>query len=235
MEGCRRSSSAPARPKMERKYVEKNRRNHMKNLCNHLNSLLPSHASKETMALPDQIDAAEKYIKSLEMKLEKNKVYLEELKMSSSRKRPKSFNSTNEPNPSTKSTPQIQVHEMGPNMVVVLITNLDNLATFYNIIRLFHEEGVEVVYANFSVNGNSMLQISHENKINRSSTVESKTTTLSDKLKELIYGSSHGNDMESQLHLWDYIFESKLLGFDDVELLPIPSQNPNFYSYMQNI
>ncbi|KAK4364072.1 hypothetical protein RND71_015430 [Anisodus tanguticus] len=50
--------------------------------------------------------------------------------MSSSRKRPKSFNSTDEPNPSTKSTPEIEVHEMSPNMVVVLITGLHNLATF---------------------------------------------------------------------------------------------------------
>lgn len=113
------------------------------------------------MALQDKIDAAIKYIKSSEMKLEKNKMYLEELRRMS-RKRPKS---TNEPSPITKLPPQIQVHEMGPNMVVVLITGLNNIATFNNIIRLFLEEGVEVVYTNFTLNGNSMLQISHENKV----------------------------------------------------------------------
>lgn len=57
------------------------------------------------------------------------------------------------------------------------------------------------------------------------------STTLFDKMKELIYGPSHdGNDVDSQLHLWDYKIE-----FDALELLPTTSQNPNMYSYMQNI
>ncbi|MCE2055210.1 hypothetical protein HAX54_042183 [Datura stramonium] len=233
MESCRRrSSSAPASavPKLERKDVEKNRRNNMKNLCNQLYSLLPLHTSQETIiALPDQIDAAEKYIKSSEMKLEKNKMYLEELRRMSSRKRPKLSNSTNKPDPSTKSSPQIQVHEMGPNVDMILITDLDNLTTFNNIIRLFHEEGVEIMSTSFTLHGNSMLQISHKTKINRSCTVESRTTTLCDKLKELLYGKCHGSDdLESELNLWDYIVESHQLigGYYDVQLLPT-TQNPN--------
>ncbi|XP_006366311.1 uncharacterized protein [Solanum tuberosum] len=235
MEGCRRSSSGPARAKLERKDVEKTRRNYMKNICNQLYSLIPStHLSQETMGLQDKIDAAIKYIKSSEMKLEKSKMYLEELSRMSSRKRPKSSNSTDGPSPSIKSTPQIQFHEMGPNMVVVLICGLDNIATFNNIIRLCNEEGVEVVYTNFTLNGNSMLQISHETKINMSSTMECRAANLCDKLKELLYGKSNDNEMESQLHLWDYIVESELLGFNDVEFLPSTSQNPNIFSYIQN-
>lgn len=56
--------------------------------------------------------------------------------------------------------------------------------------------------------------------------MEFRAATLFDKLKELLYGSSCSNNMESQLHLWDYIIESELLGFDALELLPIASQNP---------
>ncbi|XP_060189043.1 uncharacterized protein LOC132617691 [Lycium barbarum] len=130
----------------------------------------------------------------------------------------------------TKSPPQIEFHEMGPNMVVVLITGLDSLATFNNIIRLCHKEGVEVVYSSFQLNGNSTLQISHETKINRSSTMEFRATTLCDKMKELIYGPSCSNDMESQLHLWDYIIESGLKESDALKLLPTTSQNPNMHS-----
>ncbi|KAM3287213.1 hypothetical protein P3S67_020643 [Capsicum chacoense] len=181
------------RKKMEREDVEKNRSKYMKNLHNQLYSLLPpTHVSQETMELAEQIDATEKYIKGLEMKLEKSKMYLEQL-------RPKSLNSTNGPSPSTESPPQIQVHEMGPNMVVVLITSLDNIATFNNIIRLFHEEGVEVVFTQFQLNGNSMFQLFHETKNKRISTMEFSATTLKNKLTELIYGLSYGNDVESNL------------------------------------
>ncbi|WMV49035.1 hypothetical protein MTR67_042420 [Solanum verrucosum] len=73
----------------------------------------------------------------------------------------------------------------------------------------------------------SMLPTTHAStsKINRSSTMEFSATTLCDKMKELIYG----NDVDSQLHLWDYKIE-----FDALELLPTRSQNQNMYIYMQN-
>ncbi|MCD9638183.1 hypothetical protein HAX54_022004 [Datura stramonium] len=218
-------SSAP--PKLERKVVEKNRRNYMKTLYNELHSLLPStHAStskETTMAVPDQINAAVNYIESLKMKLEKDKKHLEELKMGP--KKAQSLTATDEPGPSMKSPPQIEFHEMGPNTVVVLISGLDNISTFNKIIRLCHKEGVDVVAIHFSLNGNSTLQISHESKvqINRNSRMDQfrANTTLCDKMKELIYGPiSCNNDMESNLHLWDYIIE-----FD-----ASTSQNPNMYS-----
>ncbi|KAG5579179.1 hypothetical protein H5410_049806, partial [Solanum commersonii] len=176
--------------------------------------------NETTKTVPDQIDAAVNYIESLKVKLEKSKKHLEELKMG--QKRAQSLNQTNEPGPITNSPPQIELHEMGPTMVVVLISGLNNIATFNNIIRLCHKEGVEVVCTNFKLNGNSTLQISHETKINRSSTMEFSATTLCDKMKELIYGPSHGNDVDSQLHLWDYKIE-----FDALELLSTRSQNQN--------
>lgn len=61
--------------------------------------------------------------------------------------------------------------------------------------------------------------------MNRSSTMEFKA--LCDKMKELIYGPSWSNEMESQQLLWDYIIESGLIEFNVEELSPIPSQNPN--------
>ncbi|KAM3343510.1 transcription factor like [Capsicum galapagoense] len=215
MESCLKSKSAP---KLERKYVEKNRRKHMKNLYNQLHSMIPTHAStsKAKMKVPDQIDAAVNYIESLKMNLEKSKQHLKELKLGP--KRAQSLNATNEPGPSTKSPTQIEFHEMGLDVVVVLITGLDNIATFNNIIRLCHrEEGVEVVSTSFKLNGDSTLQIYRETKvhINRNSTMKFTATTLCDKMKELIYGPSCNNDRESNLHC---IVESKLLGFNALEL-----------------
>ncbi|WMV49038.1 hypothetical protein MTR67_042423 [Solanum verrucosum] len=163
MENCLRNKSVP---KLERKYLERNRRNHMKNLCYQLQSMLPTYASnskKTTMTMTDQIDAAVNYIENLKMNLEVNNKHLEELKMGL--KRAQSLNPTNEPGPSTKSPPQIEFHQMGQNMVMILITSLNNIATFNNIIRLCHEEGVEVVSTSFQLNGNSTLQISHETKV----------------------------------------------------------------------
>ncbi|XP_060211442.1 transcription factor bHLH162-like isoform X2 [Lycium barbarum] len=198
-------------PKLERKYVEKNRRNHLKTLFNQLYSLLPPHAFQEAMALPDQVDAAITYIKSLEIKLEKNKMQLEKLR--TSKKRPNLCMAIHDPNPTTKLSPQIEVHEMSPTMDVILMTGLDNLTMFHNIIRLLHEEGFKVVNANFSLEGNSTMQILHENKIIENSTMECRATTVYSRLKELLYGSSSTDDdiIETLLRLWDYDIQSEML------------------------
>lgn len=118
------------------------------------------------MALPNQIDAAITYIKSLEIKLEKSKMQLEKL-LRKSQKRPNLLCIANhDPNSSnSKLSPQIEIQEMSPTMDLILMTSLDNLAMFYNIIRLLHEEGFEVINSSFSLHGNSMLQIFHQTKV----------------------------------------------------------------------
>lgn len=117
------------------------------------------------MSLPDQLDAAITYIKSLEIKLDKSKMQLE--KLLRSKNMPNLLCMENhDPNPSTKlSSPQIEVHEMSPTMDLIWITGLDNLTMFYNIIRLLREEGFEVINSSFSLNGNSMMQIFHETTV----------------------------------------------------------------------
>ncbi|XP_015165308.1 uncharacterized protein [Solanum tuberosum] len=177
--------------RLEKKYVEKNRRNNMKILFNHLYSVLPPHPSQlqEAMTLPDQIDAAITYIKSLEIKLEKSKMQLEKL-----RTKPK------------LSSPQIEIQEMSPTMDLILITGLDNLAMFYNIIRLLHEEGFEVMDSSFSLHGNSKMQIFHETKVIGNSTMVYR------RVKELLNGSSSSDDIiETLLNSWDNQIHSEML------------------------
>uniref|UniRef100_A0A803QJG2 BHLH domain-containing protein n=1 Tax=Cannabis sativa TaxID=3483 RepID=A0A803QJG2_CANSA len=54
----RHHSQSSSVTKIERKIVEKNRRNHMKVLFSKLNSLLPPQNSREALTLPDQVDEA---------------------------------------------------------------------------------------------------------------------------------------------------------------------------------
>lgn len=117
------------------------------------------------MGLPDQIDASITYIKNLEIKLEKSKMQLEKLRTKKRSNLLCMANHDTNPSISKLSSPQIEVQEMSPTMDLILISGLDNLVMFYNIIRLFHEENFEVINSNFSLDGNSMMQIFHESKV----------------------------------------------------------------------
>ncbi|XP_010272432.1 PREDICTED: transcription factor bHLH36-like [Nelumbo nucifera] len=139
--------------KVDRRTVEKIRRNHMKNLYAELNSLIPSHGTKETMALPDQIEEATNYIKMLQQKLERMKekkasiMGLEGI-TSGMMVRAKS--------------PHIEIHDMGSALQAVLVSGLDHhQLLFYEIIRLLHDEGAEIVSASFSVVDNSVFHTIH--------------------------------------------------------------------------
>ncbi|XP_015165326.1 uncharacterized protein [Solanum tuberosum] len=196
-------SGCNSAPRLEKKYVEKKRRNNMKNLFNQLYSLLPLHPSQlqEAMTLPDQIDAAITYIKSLEIKLEKSKMQLEKL-------RTKKRSNLHDPNPSISklSSPQIEIQEMSPTMDLILISGLDNLTMFYNIIRLLHEEDFEVINSSFSLDGNSMMHIFHETKVIGNSTMVYR------RVKELLNGSSTDDIIETLLCSWDNEIQSEMLG-----------------------
>lgn len=109
---------------------------------------------QEVSSLPEQIDEAINYIKSMEEKLEKYKEKKEKLLYG---KRPYSC-TTSETTKSSKLV-SVEVQDMGPNMNVILISGLEEQASFYGIIRLLCKEGFEIVNANFSSTGNSMLQV----------------------------------------------------------------------------
>ncbi|KAK2965660.1 hypothetical protein RJ640_029241 [Escallonia rubra] len=211
MEGGQCSSTA----KTERKVVEKNRRNHMKTLYSQLCSLLPDHASKEGLPLPDQVDEAIEYIKSLGKKLERNKDKKE--KLLRTRKRMHECINT-ETTPSSKS-PQFEIHEMGPDLNVVSIIGLDNQLTFCEILRVLFEEGMEVLQASFSTFGNSVFHVAYE-KVGESN-YNYGAGVISKRLKELIHGSS-STDLEAQVDLWDFEIQPDLLEFFGVaEVMPM--------------
>ncbi|XAR68011.1 hypothetical protein NMG60_11002987 [Bertholletia excelsa] len=203
------SSLCSSTPKVERRIVEKNRRNHMKTLYTKLFSLLPNHDSKDAVPLPDQIDAAVKYIKSLQMKLERSKERKESL-IESSRKRPHSSSTARDQFVQGLRSPQMEIREMGSALEVVLITGEEDKFIFYEIIRVIHEEGAEVVSANFSVLGDSVF---HVVQAKREEFVPNLVTaTLTSRLKELVNGST--SDSESPQERWDFEIQPDVWEFE---------------------
>ncbi|CAK9149492.1 unnamed protein product [Ilex paraguariensis] len=196
------------RPKTARKIIEKNRRNNMKNLYSKLFSLLPNPASMEALPLPDQIDETVNYIKSMQTMVEKSKEKKDNL-LGSKRSHTCMISETK---PSSKS-PYIEIHEIGPALDEVLICGLDNHSVFYEIIRVLHEEGAEILYANFSVSGNSIIHIVRE-KIG-----ESRAATISERLKEIVNGTN--GQVESQLEVWDFEIQYDAWEFQIPEVIPI--------------
>uniref|UniRef100_A0A7C9D6J0 BHLH domain-containing protein n=1 Tax=Opuntia streptacantha TaxID=393608 RepID=A0A7C9D6J0_OPUST len=138
------SSSAKA----DRKTIEKNRRNKMKNLYSQLNSLVPHQGSSsgEPMTLPDQIDEATNYIKQLQMNVEELKQTRDSLR-SSDRPNGKSKSRRG----SSYSPVQIDVTENCGALEVTLVTGLECQFFFNEVIRILHEENADVLNASYSV------------------------------------------------------------------------------------
>ncbi|XP_027172131.1 transcription factor bHLH162-like [Coffea eugenioides] len=202
----KRLHASASNTKTGKKISEKNRRDQMKSLCAELYRLLPNDISTGFCPLPDKLGEAINHIKSMEKKLENYKEWKQKLLFG---KRPCSSTSS-ESNNSSKLT-NVEVQEIGPDATVILISGMEEQASFYGIIPRLHEEGFEVVNANFSNNGTSMLQVVHQ-KVG-ASTSGSETTAVSKRLKELIHGYSQG-EVESNLDLWDFGIEPDLLTSD---------------------
>ncbi|XWS63423.1 hypothetical protein CRYUN_Cryun06bG0096100 [Craigia yunnanensis] len=190
--------------KIERKIIEKNRRNHMKNLYFRLNSLLPHHNSKEPVSLPDQIDEAVNYIKSLQTRLKESREKKESLK---GRKRSyRCINSIAAETTVSLKSPEIRINEKGSSMEVVLMTGQDSQFMFYEMIRILHEQGTEVLNANFSVVGNTVFHIVHA-EIGAFGAAK----IITEKLNKFVHGSS--TEEELQHELWDYEIHPEMWDF----------------------
>ncbi|KAK1364853.1 putative achaete-scute transcription factor-related protein [Heracleum sosnowskyi] len=119
----------------DRKTIEKNRRTQMKGLYTELNSLVPRQNSREAKSLTDQLDEAEKYIRKLQMKVEKMKEKRERLM---------------ENNPNARfygglaTPPQIEIHESeGLDIVNASFSVTENSVfhTIHSKVGEFAQEG----------------------------------------------------------------------------------------------
>ncbi|KAM0933668.1 putative transcription factor bHLH family [Dioscorea sansibarensis] len=133
MEGC------TAAPKLERKTVEKNRRDHMKLLLSNLDSLLPNYSpdTKEVMTTPETLDEAVKYIKELQMRVERMKENREGLD---------GYKGTCQ---QRNMIMDIEVQDMGSGLSVFLLSFRGSFSAYSKVLRALEEEGMEILAANF--------------------------------------------------------------------------------------
>ncbi|PON61405.1 Achaete-scute transcription factor-related [Trema orientale] len=136
----------------------------MKVLYSKLNSLVPHQATKEVTSLPDQLDEAATYIKKLQISIEKMKEKKNSLmgfERTSNSINEGSFSSDTRGAIMSLKPPQIEIHEMGSALEVVLITGLDFQFMFNETIRVLHEEGADIVNASFSVVEDTVFHTMH--------------------------------------------------------------------------
>lgn len=117
---------------------------------------------QEAQSIPDQVDEAVSYIKSLQANLEKLKEKKESLLMGSSKKLPTLESSSSVGEASTTASlrsPVMEIRDMGSNLQVTLVTAPADQSIFYDIITILHEESAEILSANYSVVGNSVFHV----------------------------------------------------------------------------
>ncbi|KAJ1397509.1 Helix-loop-helix DNA-binding domain superfamily [Sesbania bispinosa] len=174
------SSQGPcSNNKVERRLVEKNRRNQMKILYSKLNSLLPNYNPKKK----------------------------DTLLRTNNNKRSRGGGSSSS---CSSAFPQLEIHEMGSTLEVVLTCGSDNQFVFHEIIRILHEENIEIRTANSSMAADhSVLHVLHA-EIPQSS-LPFGATKVSERLKRFVNGSS--SDVEIQPELWDFEIPTHIWGF----------------------
>lgn len=115
---------------------------------------------QEALALPDQIDEAINYIKSLETKVKNWEAKKESLLGSKKRSHSASCLSFESSTATGKQKPpQIEIHEMGSVLEVVLVSGSVNQFVFCEVIRIIQEGGADIVNAKFSVSGETIYCI----------------------------------------------------------------------------
>lgn len=139
----------------------------------------------EATSLPDQLDEAAKYIKRLQTNLERMKETKDRLM---GIEKPDAAATSSSGNSSGTimtglRSPQIEIHEMGSALEVVLITGLDFQFMFIETIRLLHEEGVEIVNASFNVVEDTIFHTIHS-KIGDSVSAHDASARISERLKK---------------------------------------------------
>ncbi|KAK4259819.1 hypothetical protein QN277_006112 [Acacia crassicarpa] len=143
--------SSSSRTTTDRKFIERNRRYQMKALYSKLKSLVPHQAPREAIPLPNQLEEATNYIKKLQMKLERMKEKKGNI-IATNNQRSNFIKYRNMINKSSKSATWLEIREVGTiALQVVLRTELDSGFSFTDIIRLLHEEGADIVNANYTV------------------------------------------------------------------------------------
>ncbi|XP_055804719.1 transcription factor bHLH162-like [Solanum dulcamara] len=189
---CNKTSSSSSCKAADRKTIEKNRRNQMKDLYMKLNSLVHrDQHSKEFSSLPDQLEEAANYIKKMQIDLEKMRLRKESLTAADRTLNSNSNSSSNNNGRILERAlplPHIEIHSVNSALEILLITGLDNQFMFNHIIRMLHEEGVQVINASYTLVGDTIFHSIHskEGESTTSSGNGAALRIISEKLKQFV-------------------------------------------------
>ncbi|KAI3983596.1 hypothetical protein MKX01_000608 [Papaver californicum] len=201
------ASSSTSAVAIDRKTIEKNRRNHMKDLCFKLVSLIPpttthdhqNHSSKKDIPQTDLIDQAGNYIQELRKRIDelkrkkdlltettlpntKNDVIDIDQDIITSNAVVVTATSTQSTGNNLLNLPILQVRDFdSTTLEVVLITGENKHLMYYQLITVLEEEGAEVINASFVTVNDKVFYTLH-------SQVRAgvETSRICDRLKKLV-------------------------------------------------
>uniref|UniRef100_A0A2P2JK19 Uncharacterized protein LOC105128559 n=1 Tax=Rhizophora mucronata TaxID=61149 RepID=A0A2P2JK19_RHIMU len=181
----KKSRGDSSSPKLDRKTVEKNRRNHMKGLHFKLASLISPHhfksSNKEMLSQHAQLDVAVSYIKQLKERIEK----LNEIKEQAGRSSRGTDNSTSMDNMLVGlRLPIVELKDLGSTIEVVVVSGLNKNFMLYEVISILQEEGADVVSASYANLGDKLVHTIHAQV--RICRVGVETTRVYERIQELI-------------------------------------------------
>lgn len=196
-----RTSSGTTTATVERKEVERERRQHMKQLCAKVASLIPkenySSTDKDTMTQLSSLDEAARYIKKLNDRVDELRQRRSSAQaMVALRGTGGVLTPTNTTTNGGAGSSELE-YEKGAaalvvevrqhddsSMDVVLICNADRPIKLHDVVTILEEEGAEIVNANHSVSGLKIFYNIHSRAF--SSRIGIEVSRVSERLRALV-------------------------------------------------
>ncbi|KAJ0971551.1 hypothetical protein J5N97_019510 [Dioscorea zingiberensis] len=166
-------------PKLERKTVEKNRRELFNRLLSKLSSVIGKEqtpdCSKDGLTQQEILEEATSYIKKLRGNIETLNQERNGMEMNML-----GIHSNNE----SDCKMVVQVRELDSCLEVVVISGLNKNFKLYEVIGILEEEGAEVIHASFSKVEDKIVHIIHSQAISSRIGLEEKR--IKERLEELV-------------------------------------------------
>ncbi|WVZ71932.1 hypothetical protein U9M48_020460 [Paspalum notatum var. saurae] len=190
---------------VDRKEIERRRRQHMKSLCAKLASLIPKehYTSKDATAQLDSLDEAAAYIKKLKERVDELQQKRSSARLLADMRGGGGGASTSAAATTTTSSgarseeaagevamaeaPVVEVrqHHQGSSLDVVLISSVERPFKLHEVVTVLEEEGAEISSANFSVTGTKIFYTIHCQAF--SPRIGIDVSTISERLRALAH------------------------------------------------
>ncbi|CAO2193283.1 unnamed protein product [Urochloa humidicola] len=199
-----RASNSGASAAVERKEIERKRRQHMKSLCAKLASLIPKehYSSKDMMTQQASLDEAAAYIKKLKERVDELQQKRTSAQLlagmkgggggggasaSTAMTTTSSGGGSEEADEEDMAAPppvvEVRQHHDGSSLDVVLVSSVLRPFKLHDVVTVLEEEGAEVINANFSVAGRKIFYTIHSRAF--SSRIGIEVSRVSERLRAL--------------------------------------------------